>query len=141
MRSIVPMLDFATPRGGTWRLTEGSTDPKRKELAIRQSQLCPGARLTHFNTQTGIPYELDYAPSLGLLEDQQIGVSAGLWVRGGVPISQQEGIEYEVRNRVVLCRCGASHNKPYCDGSHASIEWHDEIEGEPTGETLPEQVY
>jgi CDGSH-type Zn-finger protein len=26
-----------------------------------------------------------------------------------------------VRNRVTLCRCGASKNKPFCDGMHVSI--------------------
>jgi CDGSH-type Zn-finger protein len=25
---------------------------------------------------------------------------------------------YESRNRITLCRCGKSENKPYCDGSH-----------------------
>ncbi len=26
----------------------------------------------------------------------------------------------EVRNRVTLCRCGQSKNKPLCDGTHAA---------------------
>ena len=28
-----------------------------------------------------------------------------------------------MKEKVALCRCGASSNKPFCDGSHASIEW------------------
>ena len=32
---------------------------------------------------------------------------------------------YEGRNRVTLCRCGASSNKPFCDGSHASVKFDD----------------
>jgi CDGSH-type Zn-finger protein len=32
-----------------------------------------------------------------------------------------DGVKYERRNRVTLCRCGASQNKPFCDGTHAAI--------------------
>ncbi|AKB11853.1 Iron-binding zinc finger CDGSH type [Methanosarcina thermophila] len=41
-----------------------------------------------------------------------------LWVRGGIPIESADGKLYEIRNRVTLCRCGKSKNKPLCDGSH-----------------------
>jgi CDGSH-type Zn-finger protein len=30
-----------------------------------------------------------------------------------------------VRNRVTLCRCGASQNKPFCDGAHADVKFTD----------------
>ena len=33
---------------------------------------------------------------------------------------------------VALCRCGASSNKPYCDGTHARIEW-DDTDNAPAG--------
>jgi CDGSH-type Zn-finger protein len=29
------------------------------------------------------------------------------------------------RNSVTLCRCGASMNKPYCDGMHRTVEFRD----------------
>ncbi|HET8688843.1 MAG TPA: CDGSH iron-sulfur domain-containing protein [Methanosarcina sp.] len=42
-------------------------------------------------------------------------------MRGGIPIESADGKQYEIRNRVTLCRCGKSRNKPFCDGSHVEI--------------------
>ena len=54
----------------------------------------------------------------------------------------QEGRHFSTESEpTALCRCGASHRKPYCDGTHAAIKWRDEIEGVPEGETVPEKVY
>ena len=68
-------------------------------------------------------------PSLVLLEDPQERCSGPLFVRGGIPIDDTEGVRYELRNRVTLCRCGASSNKPFCDGTHASIRFRDGLPG------------
>ncbi len=38
----------------------------------------------------------------------------------------------EVKERVALCRCGASDNKPYCDGSRTRVEW-DGTDNAPDG--------
>jgi CDGSH-type Zn-finger protein len=43
-----------------------------------------------------------------------------------VTIVDAEGASYEVRNRVTLCRCGHSKNKPFCDGSHIEAEFNAE---------------
>jgi CDGSH-type Zn-finger protein len=37
------------------------------------------------------------------------------------------------RNVVVLCRCGASNNKPFCDGSHN----HHGFQDDPQARDLP----
>jgi hypothetical protein len=63
--------------------------------------------------------------SIGLVEDPVEACSGPLWVRGGIPVISQTGEPYEVRNRVTLCRCGQSSNKPFCDGSHASVKFRD----------------
>lgn len=31
--------------------------------------------------------------------------------------------EASTPRKYVLCRCGASKNKPFCDGSHADVDW------------------
>ena len=54
----------------------------------------------------------------------------------------QEGRHFSTESEpTALCRCGQSAHKPYCDGTHAAIKWRDELNGEPVGETLPEEVY
>jgi len=44
---------------------------------------------------------------------------------GGIPIESSDGHIYEVRNRLVLCRCGESRNKPFCDATHISVGFSD----------------
>ena len=41
-----------------------------------------------------------------------------LWVTGNIPILRSDGQPFEVRNRVTLCNCGKSSDKPLCDGTH-----------------------
>ena len=132
---------FCHPHGDAWTLTEASDDPEARKLAIREASMCPSGRLTAWDKETMKPFEFRFEPSLGLIEDITIGASGGLWIRGGIPMRREGGHTYEIRNRVVACRCGQSANKPYCDGTHASIKWKDGLAGEPVGETLPEEVY
>ena len=132
---------FCHPHGDAWSLTERSADPGARTLAIREASMCPSGRLMAWDNKSMKPYEFKFEPSLGLIEDITIGASGGLWIRGGIPLKRENGRTYEIRNRVVACRCGQSANKPYCDGTHAAIKWRDNLEGEPVGETLPEEVY
>ena len=41
-------------------------------------------------------------------------------VEGPVKLVDPEGNEYDLTGKpgISLCRCGASKNKPFCDGSH-----------------------
>ena len=45
-----------------------------------------------------------------------------LLIRGPIKLVDPDGNEYEVKSKnLALCRCGASNNKPFCDGSHKRI--------------------
>lgn len=125
---------FCDARGRVWNLVGQSDDPEAGKVAVREACHCPNSRLIAWDNSSHRPIEPKFEPSLGLIEDPQIDCSGGLWVRGGIPVSREDGFTYEVRNRTVLCRCGASSNKPYCDGSHASLKFRDGLGGEPDGE-------
>jgi CDGSH-type Zn-finger protein len=88
--------------------------------------------LVAWDRRTREPHEPDLRPSIGLVEDPAAGVSGPLWVKGGISIVSADGVEYEARNRVTLCRCGASQNKPFCDGTHASIGFDDGLDHSST---------
>jgi len=36
-------------------------------------------------------------------------------------LTKSNGEELEIKKRIALCRCGASHTKPFCDGTHKKI--------------------
>lgn len=44
-----------------------------------------------------------------------------LIVNGEVQLKDSEGNSYPAKQRVALCRCGASTTKPFCDGTHSKI--------------------
>lgn len=46
-----------------------------------------------------------------------------LRVTGPVVLEDAEGNPFETRQSFSLCRCGASENKPFCDGSHRKIQF------------------
>lgn len=44
-----------------------------------------------------------------------------LSVSGSFTLLDADGNPVEHKERVSLCRCGASTNKPFCDGTHSKI--------------------
>jgi CDGSH-type Zn-finger protein len=110
---------FCDREGGTWELTRESADPKAKQTAIEEACDCPSGRLVAWE-KDGNAIEPELEPSICLIKDTQAKKMGPLWVRGGIAVESSDGRTYEVRNRVTLCRCGRSSNKPFCDGSHVT---------------------
>lgn len=124
-RELCADARFCVHAGGLWNLVK-ETDPEARALAEEEAKLCPSGRYVICDRETGQAKEPDLEPSIVLLEDPHLGVSGPIFVRGGVPVVDEAGEPYEVRNRVTLCRCGASKNRPFCDGSHIGSRFVDE---------------
>lgn len=109
---------FCHRAGEIWSLILQSDNPEARRIAVEEAGDCPSGRLVVWDKKTGRAIEPELEPSIGLIEDPQVGVSGPIWVRGGIPIVSADGKAYEIRNRITLCRCGKSSNKPFCDSSH-----------------------
>jgi len=66
---------------------------------------------------------------------------------GGIEMVDANGQVYELRNKVKdgklafsLCRCGASVNKPFCDGTHSRIGFQAAEAAVKEGEGQPQPV-
>ncbi len=112
-------------KGDVWELVSNSDDPAAKEEAVIAANECPTGRLVAVD-KDGKKIEPEYEPSVEILQDPERGVSGGIFVKGNIPIEFSDGHINEPRNRVVLCRCGQSKNKPFCDATHVSIKFCDQ---------------
>jgi CDGSH-type Zn-finger protein len=110
--------------GDVWELTDRSDDPKLRDEAIRAASDCPAGRLVALDKE-GQAFEPEYEPGIDIIQDYERGVSGGIFVKGNIPIESADGTLYEKRNRVVLCRCGKSDNKPFCDATHVPAKFLD----------------
>jgi CDGSH-type Zn-finger protein len=103
-----------------YQIIVASVDTKSRSLAMAMIERCPSGALT-YKIEEG---ELDIEPDL----PQQIAdtteitsngpIPGPLWVTGYIPIERSDGQPFVPRNRVTLCNCGLSTNKPLCDGTH-----------------------
>jgi CDGSH-type Zn-finger protein len=124
--SLCAAARFCDPNGQVWNQVEATDDAATKANFVRQTCDCPSGRLVAWDKQTGKAIEPKFEPSIALIEDPAESCLGPIWLRGGVQVVSADGFEYEVRNRVTLCRCGASKNKPFCDGSHISIGFNEQ---------------
>lgn len=106
----------------TWHLINETDKDAERKTFLQQCADCPSGRYTAAK-KSGESIEPELEPSIGIVRDPACQFGGPIWVRGGVPIVSDDCYEYEVRNRVTLCRCGASKNKPFCDGSHIGVEF------------------
>jgi CDGSH-type Zn-finger protein len=106
-----------------WEMIRKTTDPAVRTRLQQMVELCPSGRLAHAPTSDAEPVEPEFEPSIAVVKDGPI------WVRGGIPIESSDGTTYETRNRVTLCRCGHSDNKPFCDGTHKVVGFRDGAPG------------
>ncbi len=112
---------FCDPNGQVWNEVAQSGDLEVRANFVRQVHDCPSGRLVVWNKEKGEALEPDFEPSIGFIEDPAKGCSGPISLRGRIKLQSAGGRDYESRNRMTLCRCGASKNKPFCDGSHAAI--------------------
>lgn len=126
---------FCNPFGTAWKLVEATDQEPVRRLFDQVIGNCPSGRLISWSRSTAEAFEPEFEPSIVVVEAPALGVSGPLWVRGGIAIeSAADGHVYERRNRLTLCRCGQSRNKPFCDGAHAEIGFRD---GSPELEAIP----
>ncbi len=57
-------------------------------------------------------------------------------VEGLEELSNSKEDSLEISAKVALCRCGASANKPYCDGTHRKIGFTDKVEKNESGQQV-----
>ncbi|MEV4109345.1 ferritin-like domain-containing protein [Nonomuraea sp. NPDC049695] len=85
---------------------------------------CPSSSYSYALERGGETIEADLPRAISVLEEED-GLASALWVTGGIPITRSDGRPLETRNRMTLCRCGHSGNKPLCDGTHREIGFHE----------------
>lgn len=105
---------FRANTPGAWIYPDAATT----EALVTVAHMCPSGAIAYRRNDGGAE---EAAPAVNLIqlrENGPLGIRAHI-VLDGVPIGM----------RAVLCRCGASKHKPFCDGSHNEARF--EATGEP----------
>ena len=93
-------------------------DAASTEDLVTVAHMCPSGAIRYRRHDGGVEEQPPPVNLVQLRENGPLGIRADI-VLDGEPIGM----------RAVLCRCGASKNKPFCDGSHNDI--HFQATGEP----------
>ena len=87
-----------------------------EELKAQIDQ-CPSGALSYYTQGEGTP-EAEAQETM-----VEVKANGPLLVTGTLNITDAEGNTAIKTKKTAFCRCGASSNKPYCDGTHAKINF------------------
>jgi uncharacterized Fe-S cluster protein YjdI len=85
-----------------------------------QIDKCPSGALSYY-MKGAKKAEAASAPATRV----EVASGGPLLVHGEIEITGTDGKVEKKKRTTAFCRCGASHNKPYCDGTHNKIDFSD----------------
>jgi uncharacterized Fe-S cluster protein YjdI len=100
--------DVFQPKERPWiKINAAST-----EALVKQVKACPSGALGYYMNGEGTKESEILETKVEVLKD------GPLLVYGTLKITDKDGSEETKNKTTAFCRCGASQNKPYCDGAH-----------------------
>jgi CDGSH-type Zn-finger protein len=95
-------------------------DSATVEEVIKAVNKCPSGALSY--SVEGVHYDVkgDIIPCIKIAKDGPYHAS------GHIELKNDDELQSPNKTSYTLCRCGASKNKPFCDGSHHEIGFKDE---------------
>lgn len=108
------LREVFNPKARPWITMAGANTQR----IIEQVDRCPSKALSYFRHEESIQAEDVKAESI--VEPLPNGP---LLVYGNLIVKSADGHETQKNKVTAFCRCGASSNKPYCDGSHLAVEF------------------
>jgi uncharacterized Fe-S cluster protein YjdI len=110
------LLGVFDPRKKPWVNMDGADT----DAIIAQIEKCPSGALSWLRNEDGGTPATEHTEVETIIE---VTPNGPLMVYGNIKVKDSDGNE-TVKNKVTaFCRCGASGNKPYCDGSHRKIDF------------------
>jgi CDGSH-type Zn-finger protein/uncharacterized Fe-S cluster protein YjdI len=111
------------------KMVPHTADTQVRAQVMAMIERCPSGSYTYALAEGQEDLEPDLPPQIAVTtEITDDGPIAGpLWVTGRIPIERADGQPLETRNRVTLCCCGRSNNKPLCDGTHRQVAAPDSV--------------
>lgn len=109
------LVSVFNPRNRPWiDLSAAET-----EAIIAQVEKCPSGALSWYknNAAEAEPEKVDVETIV------EAAPNGPLMVYGNIRVRDAEGNETTKHKVTAFCRCGASGNKPFCDGSHRKIDF------------------
>jgi len=89
-----------------------SIDAATTEALVNQVKQCPSGALSYYMN------DADNAEAEALDTKVEVLENGPLLVYGTLKVTHKDGSQETKNKTTAFCRCGASANKPYCDGAH-----------------------
>ena len=92
-------------------------DAASTEELINQIKACPSGALSYYMNGAANNESETLETKVEVLKD------GPLLVYGTLKVTHKDGSKETKNKTTAFCRCGASQNKPYCDGAHVKAEF------------------
>lgn len=106
--------DVFNPKERPWIKPDAATTQQMMD----QVDKCPSGALSYFMNKEDTGTKNTEVESI-----VEVSQNGPLLVYGNITVKDSDGNETKKHKVTAFCRCGASVNKPYCDGSHRKIDF------------------